>query len=279
MVADARRPARVCGALLAVLLAAASCSARGPARPIPVVVESSLPAESVLQRRFGLADARWYDEGVYRQLRDGRAESDPDPADPSQSYEFRIDGDPVFTDLDGDGDADAAAETFSASGGVNSYSTRVYLWLWNGRRAEQIHLPVFYGGRCGDQIASLRPDPGGLRVDALLKTPETSCAEGGTVPVSWVVSVRQGFPLRLRPRLSAAVWCNPADFDVNVPPGYHPIARAAPDAGAPPLPVGDRYESVRLSRRTEADPRGVTWHLALLTSPDGATDCGWVSGR
>jgi hypothetical protein len=272
-------------AMLVVLVPSTSCSTRAPDRPISSISETPARAgeAAALDRRFDLANARWYHAGKYYQLHNGYAEFSPDPKlehYPQGDASVQLDGDPLYLDLDRDGDLDAAATLdLTSGGGGNGFSRDVYLWLWNGKRAEQVHLPVFSGGRCGDELSKLGADPDGLRIDALLFAADSSCAEGGTIPVSLVVSMVDGFPARRHPRLSAAAVCNPVELTDPLTPGAGPVARVAPDVRAPVLPSSSPYRNVWIGSRTETDPRGVTWHLALLEHADKTTDCGWIAGR
>jgi hypothetical protein len=273
------------GALVAVLLAGvpiASCSTRAPDRPISAISEVPTPAgASELDRRFNLANARWYSAGEYYQLHDGIAQFSGDPGlehSPLGDYTVRLNGAPVYLDADRDGDLDAAATLeWQAGGGGNGWSEDVYLWLWNGRRAEQILLPVFSADRCGDRLERIRVDAEGLRIDALLDTPESSCADSGVTPASWVVSMFHGYPVRLHPRLSAAAWCNPVNMTNGLAAGSRPVAHVAPDSRSPKLPWPAAYQKVQIGFDEEIDPHGITWHLALLEHADKTTDCGWIA--
>jgi len=268
---------RVLAAAAVGALLAAGCSAeRGRPSPAP-------PSQEI--RATDFADAEWHDAvfGTTVRLVGGRAEVDLDPVFYPGGVSWRLLDAPAYTDIDGDGDEDAAVGLRSAGG--QTAATSWYLWLWQDGRAVQVRRPAVSVSRCEGPIESVTAKPGAIGVRLLVAgSPRDTCASGGSVPVTFEVGLRDGWPVRTSPAFGPVETCNPRDLTTELTPPGEVQLRVAGDPSAPAVADRTRYPAVlvddlvvnpyRLPGRKPTD-----WHLvlALLPADTGPREvCGWA---
>jgi hypothetical protein len=241
-------------------------------RAIPTARPTTSPPPGGGIRDFDFANAEWSMIRTSRPVRLGNGTASL----PDDAGQVRLGHSPVFADADGDGDLDAAVEVSLSSG--NYFADTWYGWLWQDGRAVQVRRPIAFGGRCSDTVAGVTATQGGFRVDMKIKRAKDACASGGTVPVSYVVGVRDGLPVRVQPTIAPAEWCLPEEHTTELPPGTPAVPRLAPMPDAPVVPgATGTYAQIRLnSSKTDTDAAGHRWYLALLSGTHGSPLCGWV---
>jgi hypothetical protein len=236
------------------------------ARPAP----SPLPGGGI--RDFDFANAEWSLVRTPRpvRFRNGTANLS------DVTGHVRLLPPPIFADADGDGDLDAAVAVNLTD--ENYTDETWYAWLWQDGRAVQVQRPIAVGARCSDNVAGVTAGQGGFRVDMKIKRAKDACAGGGTVPVTYVVGVRDGLPVQVQPTIAPAEWCLPEEHTTELPPGTPAVPRLAPFPEAPVVPgATGTYAQIRLnSSKTDTDAAGHRWYLALLSGTDGSSLCGWV---
>lgn len=241
----------------------AGCGGGGDAGPAPSPSPTALDRSI---RRFDLGNATWRSGRTPVTLANRAA------AVPGDGYTVRYEmvGEPVYADVNGDGAEDAAA-ALSDDGGGNARNTAWYVWLWEGGTARQLDTPVAQHTRCGPATDAVRGVDGGFEVLDKLWDGETTCADGGAAPLTYVVGLRDGFLVQVRPRLAPLEVCNPRHL--TTPLGVRDGASAylARDEQAPRLP-DRRYEHANVDTRDAGDSG---WRLAQLAS-GGERFCAWL---
>ncbi len=276
------RPARW-AALAVVAVLGANIAPQPPPDPagrgiyaIPTArpTTSQPPAGDI--RDVDFANAEWWmtrATGPIR-LRDGTANLPDDAAPDGIGGTFQL-GLPVFADADGDGDLDAAVGVNLTSG--NYAGQTWYAWLWQNGGAVQVRRPIVSGGRCADTVGRVTAAQDGFQVEVKIKRAKEECAAPGT-PVTYVVGVRDGLPVRVQPAIAPAEWCLPEEHTTELPPGTSAVPRLAPMPDAPKVACASGpYSQIRLNTlKSDTDAAGHRWYLALLSGTDGSTLCGWV---
>jgi hypothetical protein len=272
------RPARWTPLAIVVLLGAniAPEPPPDPAGRDIYAIPTARPATSPLPgggiRDFDFANAEWSLARTPQPVRFRNGTADL----PDGAGHIRLLPPPVFADADGDGDLDAAVQVTLSN--ENYTDETWYAWLWQDGQAIQVRRPIAFGARCSDTVAGVTAAQGGFQVDMKIKRAKDACASGGTVPVTYVVGVRDGLPVRVQPTIAPAEWCLPEEHTTELPPGTPAVPRLAPLPAAPVVPgATGSYAQIRLnSGKTDTDAAGHRWYLALLSGTDGSSLCGWV---
>ncbi|TWG12299.1 hypothetical protein FHX34_105166 [Actinoplanes teichomyceticus] len=254
---------------LAVLGGAAGCD---DAAPAPRAVSSEI-------RGFDFGAAEWVDamSASTVQLTGGRARRAPAAAWGGMSWQML--GPSAYLDLDADGDEDAAVGLHSHGGQMFSFAW--YIWLWQDGRAVQVRRPIAETSRCAGPIDSVTATPAGFQVRMLItEMGRDDCAGGGSVPVTYVVGIRDGWPVRVAPDFGPIETCNPHELTVPLSPPSAVQLRTAPDDAAPPIGSPARYATVlttelAVSPYLSAQERG-DWLLVTAVAAGGHRRCGWA---
>lgn len=257
-----------------MLAAAVGCDAG--VEPPPRAVSTDI-------RRFDFGAAEWFDamSASTAKLTDGLAKRPPDSVAPG-GVSWRMLGPPVYTDVDADGDEDAAVGLHTQGGQMFSFAW--YVWLWQDGGAVQLRRPIAETSRCGGPIDSVSATPQGFEVRMLIaEMGPDNCAGGGSVPVTYVVGVRDGWPVRIAPDYGPIETCNPRELIVALTPPPALQLRTAPNDGAPPVGPPTRYETVlaaelAVSPYLDEQLRG-DWLLVAAVLDEGGGErrlCGWV---
>lgn len=220
-------------------------------------------------RQFDFGNTTWVVEhpDVQVHLTDGNG---------TRQYEdltifYQLFGEPAYADVDGDGDEDAAVG-ITDNGGGNGANSIWYVWLWQDGTAKQLSAqPFAFHTRCSGRVDAVQPVPEGFEVLDAIWDGSTSCAAGKAKPFSYVISVRDGFLVQVKPRLAPLEMCHPARQTRRgpAPPGL--VGYLAPDERAPRLAPRE-YREVRFSESAGPEEE---WTLVLL-STDDEDFCGWV---
>jgi hypothetical protein len=253
-------------ALVAAVALLAGCGGGDGAKsPAPTAASPTALDRSI--RQFDFGNATWRAWSMPVRLAN-KAATVPDDG---IVWRFAMASEPVYADVNGDGAEDAAAALSDDGGGGNARNTSWYVWLWENGTAHQLDTPVAQHTRCGPFTDAVRGVEGGFEVLDKAWDASTTCAEGGAAPLTYVVGLRDGFLVRIRPRPAPLEVCNPRDLatPLRVRPGA--VAYLARDLNAPRLP-DRRYEHANVDTR---DDGGGGWRLALVTS--GAERfCAWL---
>lgn len=238
----------------------------------PRPVESTKLDQGI--RTFDFRNAVWFEypdlesheDGGEVPLRNGeyqRGGSDP----------FRLGYGPVFADADHDGDEDAVLALELGGQGVR---LSWYLWVWQDDTAEQVRYPFLRYSRCDYAATEVRPVADGFEVQTAVPKPERVCAEGATIPVSYIIGVKDSYPVRLRPEKGAPQTCDrPGTVPARVNMPLSP--RVAPEAAAPVIGTPRRYDEVTyLPHYRETSASGV-WYLGMFVAGQEKI-CGWARG-
>jgi hypothetical protein len=250
-------------ALAITILLLAGCGGGGEEPPVaasPTVLDRGV-------RQFDFANATWRAGPMKVTLAD-RAATVPDGG---FAWHFEMVSEPAYADVNGDGAEDAAVAISDDGGGGNALNTTWYVWLWEGGTARQLDTPVAQHTRCGPATDAVRGVDGGFEVLDKVWDGTTSCADGGAAPLTYVVGLRDGFLVQIRPRLAPLAVCNPRHLTTPLGVREGAAAYLAQDPKAPRLP-DRRYEYANVDSREDADGG---WRLALLAS--GAERfCAWL---
>jgi hypothetical protein len=260
------RAAALTAALL-LLAALPGCAAPRPgvphrARFLPARLDRSI-------ERYDFANATWESDAGRVTLHGGHATlpvaDDPETADITRG--------PVFSDVDGDGAEDAAIELHQ---GGQGYTMAWYVWLWRGGTAVQRAEPFIDFSRCSGQVDQVTAVPDGLQVEQEFANPDNPCATGGVVPITYTISLRNGFLVQVAPVLGQLP-CDPAYLTrpVTVPGPVTP--RAAADDQAPALARDHRYPRAYVGTYEEPGSGAVgAWTDVLLDDGTGRAFCGYL---
>ncbi|SMC47144.1 hypothetical protein [Kibdelosporangium aridum] len=258
--------------VLAVVLA--GCSDSGPPTPPPVT--------STEIRNFDFGAAEWFDvtNSVTVKLVGGMSHPEAQMAPTAFGMVNRVLGPVVYTDVDADGDEDAAVG-LTAEGG-QTFNTAWHIWLWQDGRAVQLRQPIALADRCQGEIESVTAKPGAFSVTAVLRDEGDSCSASGSLPVSYEVSVQDGWPVRIRPEFGPVETCNPREqTEQVVPPGELQLRtwpdEKSPAVGEPIEPTSVFVDEVYVGRyfRTRED-RDKQWVLVSAPLGEGRRVCGWA---
>lgn len=246
-------------AVLGAALLLTGCAARPP-RFVP-----AKPLDRGIEK-FDFGNARWQTGAGAITLHGGHA---PEPGS-IDGGTVDISSGPYFSDVDGDHDEDAAVELHS---GGQGFTLAWYVWLWQDGTAKQLTTPFSDQPRCGGHVDSVKPVPGGFRVRERLFSPASSCAEGGTVPVTYTLGMRDGFLVQTAPTLGPVPICNAAFYTMPVTLDGPVTPRAAASDEAPAIATDVRYERASAWGATSPEDG---WVMLLLDDGDHSPFCGYV---
>jgi hypothetical protein len=252
---------------LAVFLLAAlpGCAAPGHRAPhrARFLVDKSI-------ERYDFADATWESDAGRVTLHGGHGTVPV--ADDSQTAEIRRG--PVFSDVNGDGAEDAAVELYEE--GSQNYSGAWYVWLWQDGTAVQQQEPFIDFSRCSGQVDSVTAVAGGFQVKQEFANPDNPCSTGGVVPITYTISVRDGFLVQVAPVLGELP-CDPAYLTVPVTVPKPVTPRAAEDDKAPALAHDHRYPHAYVgSYETPEAGEVKPWTNVLLDDGTNPPFCGYL---
>ncbi|GGY93599.1 hypothetical protein GCM10010365_10300 [Streptomyces poonensis] len=226
-------------------------------------------------RKVDFANLEWFDStfGSTVKLVDGSAWHAA--GNDTGGWQWNLLGRPQFADVDGDGHEDAVAGL--ASSGDMAMGQAWYVWLWRDGRAQQLRVPVVASTRCDRRIESVTAVPHGFEVQAFLFVDGDSCAGGGSVPITYVVGVRDGWPVRLRPQYGPLDTCDPGKLTVALHPQGKPVLYTSPDVRSPTVEPAAHYDALLVDEYA-ADPAlspELDWVLGIAVSGDRRV-CGWA---
>jgi hypothetical protein len=263
-------------ALLCVISALTGCRDRPRDAPGGLVATTTAaPVVSREIREVDFSNLEWFDSPTASTvtLINGMARRDAD--NESSGYSWRLSGSPQYADADGDGHEDAAVG-LSVEGAQLTAETW-YVWLWRNGEAVQLQLPIAGSSRCTRPVESVAAVPEGFRVETFIAVSEDSCAGGGSVPVTYVVGVRDGWPVRISPYFGPIASCDPRSLTVALRPKREVLLYTATDIRSPAVEPAANYDEFLVDEYS-ADG-GLTpereWILGIAVS--GARRvCGWA---
>ncbi|GAA1005851.1 hypothetical protein Aple_040190 [Acrocarpospora pleiomorpha] len=270
---DAAR-ARLCvaiPALLCTVVALTGCSDRAgdaPARPTTPVVSQEI-------REVDFSNLEWFDSVTASTVKlvDGAARRDAD--NESGGLSWQVSGPPRYADADGDGDEDAAVGLRAT--GAQLVSEAWYVWLWGDGQVQQLRLPIATTSRCSRPIEAVTAVPDGFMVKQFMSVSEDSCASGGSVPITHVVGVRHGWPVRIHPYYGPMAPCDPRHFSVALHPAGKVSLYTSADVRSPlvePAATYDRFLVDKYSADPSLTPEW-DWILGIAVSGTRKV-CGWA---
>ncbi|MFY1587939.1 hypothetical protein ACN267_25940 [Micromonospora sp. WMMD734] len=262
------------GVAAAILMAAiptlTGCPAQSDDRPSERGPSSAPTGPSSQEiRAIDFAGREWFDAVTNStvQLRDGKAERRGDEG--MDAYRWKMAGPPRYADADGDGDTDAAVGLAVEGGQTSSVSW--YIWLWHEGDAQQLRRPIAEASRCDGLIEAVDPVPTGFSVEGFVWGPEDDCAGGGSVPIAYVAAVRQGWPVRISPRLGPITTCSPGELAEHLVPTSEVLLHTWPDGRSPVVEPAARYDAL-ITDYSELTGR---WTLVVALRGEDRI-CGWA---
>jgi hypothetical protein len=262
-------------ALLCVVVALAGCSDSAgdtSARPAAGGTASSASREI---RKVDFAHLEWFDSVTASTVKLADGSGWRAAGNASGGWTWKLLGRPQFADVDRDGHEDAAVGL--ALSGEQAASEAWYVWLWRDGRAQQLRMPIVESSRCDRRIESVTAVPHGFKVQAFLFVDGDSCAGGGSVPIAYVVGVRDGWPVRVKPHYGPIATCDPADLTVALHPPGEVLLHTSPDVRSPTVEPAAGYDAF-LVHEYYADPAlsaEEDWILGIAVSGDRKV-CGWA---
>jgi hypothetical protein len=258
-------------ALLVVVTGCAAESRIEPPRP---------PSREI--RDFDIGAAEWYDvlTGETVRLRGGLAKRDLDPTAMPGGASWRVLGPPAYADLDGDGDEDVAIGLHADGGQM--FSSAWYFWLWQDGSAVQVRRPIITTSRCDGIVESVVAKGAAVTVSVVLADGDDPCATSGSVPVTFDVGLRDGWPVRVAPEFGPVATCNERDLTETVLEPGEVQLRTWPDDASPPIgmPVEPDYvliDDIHVSPYLEEyQSEWVLVFAALNEDESTSRVCGWV---
>lgn len=251
--------------VLAALLAGCSASA-------------SPPAPSADIRSADLGGVEWFDsvESTTVKLTGGMSRPQAEMVPSASGFISRMIGPVVYADVDGDGDEDAAAGLQTEGG--QRFSSVWHIWLWQDGKAVQVRQPIAEASRCDGAIESVVARPGAFAVSMVIRDVDDPCSTNGSLPVSYEVGVRSGWPVRLRPEFGPVQTCNPRAQAKELTPAGKIQLHTWPDGrspgiGEPARPGKVFVESLYVGDRED---RATKWILVAAEQQDGRRVCGWA---
>ncbi|GAA0392407.1 hypothetical protein Acor_17340 [Acrocarpospora corrugata] len=258
-------------ALLCAIAALTGCRDRAgdaPARPTASVVSQEI-------RKVDFSNLEWFDSVTASTVKlvDGAARRDAD--NESGGFSWQLSGPPRYADADGDGHEDAAVGL--RANGAQLGAEAWYVWLWRNGQAQQLRLPIATTSRCDRPIEAVTAVPHGFMVQKFMSVSEDSCAGGGSVPITHVVGVRHGWPVRIHPYYGPIASCDPRDLSVALYPAGKVLLYTSPDVRSPsvePTATYDKFLVDEYSADPELTPE---WDWILGIAVSGARRvCGWA---
>ena len=239
------------------------------------------PSHGVLRdiESFPFGDVEWYDAVVDTTvtLKGGLARRDTDDPMYVGGLDWRMLGPPAYSDIDGDGDEDAAVGLYSAGGQMVSEAW--FVWLWENDTAKQVRRPIASSSRCDGFIESVTGKPAAFSVRLSLFENEDTCAGGGSIPITYDVGLRDGWPVRISPDYGPLETCNTREQVKQVIPARDLQLRVAAGDTAPPIGGRIRYNAVlveQLDLTMTPDDMGYNEWLLVTAVQDSRRVCGWT---
>ncbi|MCK9896840.1 hypothetical protein [Frankia sp. AgB32] len=230
---------------------------------------------------MNLGNLEWFDDATSATIRltNGRGERLADVVE--GRITSTMTGPVVYADVDGDGDEDAAAGLHSVGEQLVADSWSV--WLWQDGRPLQVRRPIAVTSRCDKPIESVAAEPTGFRVRAFVAIRGDDCATGGSLPVTYVAAVRDGWPVRIEPTYGPIETCDPRYLIHPVRPQGATVLRTSQDDRSPAVTATTRFSRL-LVNWVDASPylepgESTRWVLLLAEKKSGKTTrqwCGWV---
>jgi hypothetical protein len=270
-----RQAGRMGAALLCAVVALTGCrdhagdaSRRPTAGATPSVASREI-------RKVDFANLEWFERtsGSTVKLVDGSAWRAAGIG--SGGWKWKLLERPRFADVDGDGHEDAAAGL--ELGGDQAAAQAWYVWLWRDGRAQQLREPIVTASRCDRRIESVTAVPHGFKVQAFLFVSGDACAGGGSVPIAYVVGVRDGWPVRVRPHYGPMDTCDPGKLTVALRSQGKVVLYTSPDVRSPTVESAAHYDAFLVDEYF-ADPvltPDSDWGLGIAVSGDRRV-CGWA---
>ncbi|GAA4203213.1 hypothetical protein GCM10022220_11940 [Actinocatenispora rupis] len=186
-------------------------------------------------------------------------------------------GDVYFADVDADNVEDALT-SYTTNGGGSSSFTDWFVYRGGGPgKVHKVRRPVLSGFEDASYVERVRPVRGGFELHYYVWDGRDCNACDNRVPATMTVALRDGFPVRVKPRFGAPQTCYVPMMPHTAAVHGRLTVRVAPDPKAPQVTAARAYTSARFADPT-ADPDlpgDIHWVLALL-SGGGDPVCGWV---
>ncbi|MFC4495464.1 hypothetical protein ACFPA8_15130 [Streptomyces ovatisporus] len=206
-------------------------------------------------------------------LVDGKAEREAD--NESGGFSWRLSGEPRYADADGDGHEDAAVELQAR--GAQLAAKSWYVWLWRNGGPRQLRLPIAQTSRCDRPIESVTAARNGFEVQMFMPVSEDDCAGGGSVPITFVAAVRDGWPVRTKPYFGPTAPCDSRSLTAALRPAGKILLHTSPDERSPSVESAAAYDEFLVDEYS-ADPELTPerdWILGIATSGSRKV-CGWA---
>lgn len=261
--------------LLCATAALTGCHDRAGDAPAQPTADNTAPVVSREIRKIDFSNLEWFDAvtASTAKLINGVARREAD--NESGRFEWQLSGPPRYADADGDGYEDAAVGL--RANGAQLEAEAWYVWLWRGGQALQLRVPIAQTSRCSRPVESVTAVPEGFRVQVFMAVSEDTCAGGGSVPITYVVGVRDGWPVRISPHYGPITTCDPRSLTATLHPVGTILLHTSPDVRSPSVEPAVNYDEILVDEYS-ADPELTPereWILGIAVS--GARRvCGWM---